>query len=217
MLRAATNSGNGGMARGKGNHIVVYDVSGFDRPPTPRYCSFVADDGGELGPPSWSPDGRQIAWAEAGGIWVGTLGNPASCDGWTAKLVVPGGREPDWGPAEPGAGAGAPNSGAGSRVAVAVRTPARIRRSALLRRGLSVRVTCPAACRVDAKLRLRKRVVGRGRAKRAGAGEARFVVRVTRKGRRALRRGSARRLRLAATVRMGGRAPVKITRAVRVR
>lgn len=213
LLRAATNSGNGGMARGKGNHIVVYDVSGYDRPPKPQYCSFVADDGGELGPPSWSPDGRQIAWAETSGVWVGTLGNPASCDGWTAKLVVPGGREPDWGPAGPGADGA--SSRPGSRVAVRTRT--RIRRSALLRRGLSVRVTCPAACRVDAKLRLRKRVVGRGQGKRAGAGELRVVVRGTGKGRRALRRASGLRLRLTATVRVGGGAAQKITRAVRVR
>jgi hypothetical protein len=94
LRRAATNAGNGGSARGKGNRVTLYTVSGFDRAPQAMYCGFTDEHGGELGPPTWSPDGRQLAWAAAEGIWVGTIGDPASCSGWSVKLVVPGGHEP---------------------------------------------------------------------------------------------------------------------------
>jgi len=208
LLRAPTNAGNGGSARGKGNRVTLYTVGGFDRAPQAMVCGFTEDHGGELGPPTWSPDGGQLAWAAPDGIHVGTLGNPASCDGWSEKLVIPGGNEPDWGPAAPGSGPPA-SGGEGPKAggAIAVKSRARISRAALRRRGLVVRVTCPAACRVDAKLRLRKRVVGRAKAKRASAGEVKLRVRA----RRPVRRGA--KLRLTVKVRPGR----TITRAVRVR
>jgi hypothetical protein len=224
LLRAPTNSGNGGAARGSGNRIVVYDVSGFGVAPRPLPCGFSDGNGGELGPPSWSPDGHAVAWAEADGVWVGTIGDPASCDGWSVKLAVPGGREPDWGPGDPGAGAAAgapaPQGGANAGTApqrVRLRARALVRRAALLRRGLPVRVSCASACGVAAKLTLRRRPVARGRTHRASAGQARVAVRVTGGGRRAVKRLRRATLRLSVTVRPAGAAAQTITRAVRVR
>jgi hypothetical protein len=107
MPAAAARSRSRRTAHPRGNRVTLHEVSGFDRAPQPMYCGFTDDHGAELGPPTWSPDGRQVAWAAPEGIWVGTIGDPATCDGWSVKLVVSGGTEPDWGPAEPGPGAAA--------------------------------------------------------------------------------------------------------------
>ena len=115
-----------------------------------------------MGPPSWSPDGRRVAWATAQGIWVGTIGAADSCDGWSMQLVIPGGLEPDWGPADPGAAGGGDGGHTGGAVAVDVKQ--RVRRSKLLRRGLPVEVACPAQCAVDVVARSRRREVGRAHA-----------------------------------------------------
>lgn len=69
-----------------------------------RQAAWPAHDGvgiagavrGEFGRPSGSPDGRSLAWAEGDGILAGEFGR--DCSG-TPKLRIPGGREPDWGPA----------------------------------------------------------------------------------------------------------------------
>jgi len=102
---AALRSGGTSGLHSPYNQVIVYTVAGFDRAPAPMACAFEGDGGHEMGAPTFSPDGTRVAWAESSGIWVGTIGRPDSCDGWDAKLVVPGGLEPDWGPAEPGPGA----------------------------------------------------------------------------------------------------------------
>src|SRR4051812_45960556 len=57
---------------------------------------------GKFTSPTWSPDGKSLAWADRRGIWKGTLGSPAgaSCE-ITRKLVIKHGTAPDWGPARP--------------------------------------------------------------------------------------------------------------------
>ena len=73
-------------------------------PPTavpPRSCR-IRGASGKFSSPSWSPDGRSLAWADRRGIWVGKLGSLAGADcEVTRKLVVSGGANPDWGPARP--------------------------------------------------------------------------------------------------------------------
>ena len=50
--------------------------------------------------PTWSPNGVSLAWEEADGIWVGTFDiTSPTCPG-EARLVIPGGKAPDWGPAD---------------------------------------------------------------------------------------------------------------------
>ncbi len=59
---------------------------------------------------------------------------------------------------------------------------------ALLRRGLTVQVRCPAACAVRAELRLGKKVVARGRKTLKAAGTAKVKVKVVKKARKRLKK-----------------------------
>lgn len=84
-----------------GSHLFIYTLT---EPPTalpPRYCR-IAGPSGRFTSPSWSPDGRSLAWVDDRGIWVGQLGDLSgdSCQ-VNPKLVIRGGESPDWGPARP--------------------------------------------------------------------------------------------------------------------
>jgi hypothetical protein len=84
-----------------GSALFLYPLAA---PPTalpPHFCR-VTGPNGKFASPSFSPNGRSLAWADRKGVWVGKLG---SLDGdqceLTRKLVVKGGTTPDWGPARP--------------------------------------------------------------------------------------------------------------------
>ena len=221
-LRAGGTSGAGYKVRGTHNWLMLYTVAGLDRPPVPMACAFHDEDSSELGPPTFSPDGTEVAWGEPDGIWVGSIGRPDSCDGWEATLVIPGGLEPDWGPADPGPGATpAPPGASGPRTPPGTGGPPpiasppgrtaptiRVRASlplAALRKGLRVDVSCPGECTVKAALRQGRQTIARARANRAG----RMLLHV-----RHARRG---RLALTVTVTPKGAKPVKLARTIRVR
>jgi hypothetical protein len=137
--------------------------------------------------PTWSPNGTQLAWQEDNGIWVGTP-NFADCGAATAALVIPGGKAPDWGPADVGAAGGnggpgpGPNPNPGAELTAKVQK--KIRLAALLR-GLKVRVNCQ--CRVTATLSLRNKRLGQ--AKKTVTAPTTLKVKPTRKGKARLRRG----------------------------
>ena len=95
-LRAGGTMGEGYEARGRYNRIQLYTVNGLQTPPAPE-CQIGDPDGAEFGPPSWSPAGDALAWATPNGIYTSKV-----CDGFAPALVVPGGREPDWGPGRTG-------------------------------------------------------------------------------------------------------------------
>src|SRR5215217_783138 len=82
VLRAHDTVGHFGHQRAARNTIVIYSVNGFDKAPMPLPCWWINDNGYEMTPPQWSPDGRQFAWSSPEGIWVGTIGSTTSCDGW---------------------------------------------------------------------------------------------------------------------------------------
>lgn len=84
--------------------------------------AYVTNDGGG-GRPVWSPDGSQIAWRGADGIYVSPA--PVASGGTCVlqpKLVVPGGTEPRWAsfdvtaspPSNPGSPPGGPPPGGGA-------------------------------------------------------------------------------------------------------
>lgn len=79
--------------------IAWYSVSGNAKtgaPPPPPTPLCETNQATGFAAPTWSPDGESLAWREPDGIWVKTDAN--ACDVQPA-LVIPGGDEPDWGPA----------------------------------------------------------------------------------------------------------------------
>ncbi len=165
-----------------------------------------------------SPTGRPD------GIHLSPLG--AQCAGFSDTLVVPGGRDPDWGPADPGpapAGPGPQTPPPATKPAPPQPTtsplsgPATVTRSVLVRRGVTLSIACAAACRADAVARFDKRIVGRGHGSRRTAGKLTLTVKLSRGGRRALKRARRATVAVTVTVRAKGAAKQTLTRTIAVR
>ena len=140
--------------------------------------------------PSWSPDGGSLAWQEDDGIWVGRI-DLDTCPS-DARVVIPGAKAPDWGPADVSTPASTP--------ALLTTVPKRVRRRTLLR-GLRVGAGCNRPCRVTADLRVDRKTakrlrharrIGRTRASTTAAGKVTLRVRPTAKARRRMRSGTVR-------------------------
>ena len=82
-------------------HIVWYSVAGNalsgPEPPDPTAICSTGEQAG-FDQPTWAPDGNQVAWSEPDGIWIHR--DAAGCDTQQPALVLPGGSEADWGPAD---------------------------------------------------------------------------------------------------------------------
>jgi hypothetical protein len=181
--------------------------------------NFSADGNGN---PVWSPDGTQIAWTAADGIHVSGApadqGNTCTLPG--DRLVVPGGKQVEWGPQDvpaPGGGGpgGGPGGGGGGLVLTFSIPGQRIIRA--LVRGLRIRTGCRNPCRlrgdflVDSGLLARAVSVARGSKTLRRAGRTTLVLKFTRRAKRKLRRFRRIRgtVRLRATPLGGGRATVR--------
>ena len=82
----------------------------------PSICYRYSGPNGHYSTPTFAPDGGRLAWAEDDGIKVVTVPSFAggcTLDGATpnAPLVIPGGSQPDWGPADVPAGRGPSGGG----------------------------------------------------------------------------------------------------------
>ena len=108
--------------------------------------------------PTWSPEGDALAWEEADGIHVAALGDLGACESAARPLVVPGGRDPDWGPAAaPSVSAPpAPSTGGASSPSALRIDVSGWRGSLKARRTLTVRARCSAPCSLTATLTARK-------------------------------------------------------------
>jgi hypothetical protein len=84
-----------------GSRMFIYRVKGAP-PAAPETPCHVTGPSGKFTSPTWSPDGKSLAWADAKGIWVGRVGDISgqTCR-LTKTLVIPGGSQPDWGRAKP--------------------------------------------------------------------------------------------------------------------
>ena len=89
-----TRQGDKLVAVGDQNDLRFYDAGAQLR------CVMTGFNG-DVSDPTWSPDGSALAWEEADGIHVATLADPAACASVALPLVIPGGQDPDWGPAPP--------------------------------------------------------------------------------------------------------------------
>ena len=128
--------------------------------PTP-VCS-ITGPVGTFRSPTWAPDGSELAWAEDDGIHVAEIRDLASCD-IPGILAVPGGDQPDWGPAAgPAAGR------------VEILPPVVVKRSTARTKGVPVSVTCPRACKAVARVVAGGRVLGRA-SRSLGAGASRLL------------------------------------------
>lgn len=160
------------LVRGYGGdtHIVWYTGA----PPAlpAMQCATGKLDG--LYGPTWAPDGQSLAWGEPDGVWV----KPSALDCTVQpSLVIPGGTEPDWGPAGPGAAAKPRLSAKPSRKRVNVSVP------------------CATACTVQAKLIRRGKTIARKRTTLGAAGTAKLTLKTKR-----LKRGTKLTVRATVTL-----------------
>jgi Ca2+-binding RTX toxin-like protein len=125
-------------------------------------------------------------------------------------------RSPDPGSAPP-PGSGPPAGGGTPASAFALQVGSTVRSASLRRRGLTLRLKCPAACTVVAQLRLGSRLVGSGRKARLSAGAVRVVVKLSKKGKRALRRLRRARLKLRVKITDASGTATTINRTVVLR
>ena len=126
-------------------------------------CSISTPNGGIFDGPSFSPDGAELSWAEGSGIYRASFGTPdaSGCPALQRQLIIPGGADPDWGPANvnPGARSTTPTpvtpspgtdpipGGAAVALKVGLTAPKSITLTALRAKGLSVQTSVTAACR----------------------------------------------------------------------
>ena len=181
--------------------------------------------GGPFTSPTWSPDGSMLAWAESDGVHVAgpvpDLRAPVPDCGVIRERRLAAGSDPFWGPADvPGAPAAGPRPPAGKPAGRRPGRAFRALRVARRQRGRAVRlrlriVRGPA--RVDARLSLGGRRVGRTVVRRARKGTLRVRVPLNGRGRRALARRGRLALRLRLAVSAPERAPAIARRRVTLR
>lgn len=194
---------------GSTSRVIWYQVQGnatsgaVPAAPTPL-CETGRLDG--LKGPTWSPDSTALAWEEPDGVWVKR--GAADCTVQPA-LAIPGGREPDWGPADvapeprptpdvtdPQPAVGTPNQGGAGPVTV---TASRARLGVVLRTGVRLRVGVPSPGRVRVVLRRGRVVVGSRTVTVTRAGVTTVTVRPTLAARRAIVRARSVTLRVTVT------------------
>jgi hypothetical protein len=78
--------------------IRVYAASNLVDRPSER-CDLRSAPNSRIESPSWSPDGSQLAWSERNGIWVSPISDGTGECGAAPRLLIRGGSQPDWGPA----------------------------------------------------------------------------------------------------------------------
>jgi hypothetical protein len=67
-------------------------------PPDPVLACTISAAGAQF--PTFSPDGTQLAWEEPDGIHTANVSNLSDCSTLDDQLVIPGGEQPFWGPAD---------------------------------------------------------------------------------------------------------------------
>jgi hypothetical protein len=171
--------------------LTVYSVPTFptvwkdaETDAKPYICYRYKDaPGGQFGIPTLSPDGNGVAWAAGDGIHVATIPSFAggcTIDGATANppLVIPGGSQPDWGPADvPPARTVVPD---GPKKDNATKLSVKVRRAA---GGLMVTVKVASKGKLSATAKNGRKVVGRA-SKSVKKGTATLKVRVKGKPRK---------------------------------
>ena len=90
--------GPNSTAVGDPTSIRVYAVSGIPARPVAR-CDLRPASRIRYEPPTWSPNGRALAWSEADGIWSTPIADGAGDCAAQPRRLIRGAGQPDWGPA----------------------------------------------------------------------------------------------------------------------
>lgn len=159
-------------------HLAIFAVGSTSQTPE-LACTSGSDE--SLSDPDWSPDGRRLAFQNAQGIEVLGLPSvtPGDCAGaQSSTLVIPGGTQPDWGPA-----AVQPRYEVEADVAPGTTL------GKALRKGLRLRVKTNIAGTLRGRMLVGQRKVGTGRVT-LDPGSGTLVLRFTKAARRAYRNRS---------------------------
>jgi hypothetical protein len=185
---------------GSRTHLAIWAVSGDainGVPEAPqRACQTGANE--SLEGPSWSPDGKRLAFAHSEGIEVLDLPNvqPGDCPGaGSGTVVIPGGSEPDWGPAD---------VNPGPRVVSFEATYDERKLRAALKKGLRIHVKGGAAGRATVALTQGRKKVASGAGNVAAGRDSAFTARFTKKARKALARRKSVKLGIKVVYRPAG-------------
>jgi hypothetical protein len=185
---------------GSNTHLQIYAVDGDAINGVPGAPAKACQTGTNesLEGPSWSPDGSSLAFAHSEGIEVIALPNvqPGDCPGaGSGTVVIAGGSEPDWGPA---------NVNPGPRVVPFEATYDEAKLRAALKKGVTFRVTAGAPGRATVALYRGKKKVASGAGNVPASGKARMKARFTKKAKRSLARRKSVKLAIKVTYKPAG-------------
>jgi hypothetical protein len=185
----------------------------------------------------FSPDGSQIAWSDDGGVKVSPTPTYNGTDQCTASptVIAAGGAQPAFGagtlaktsgdtstppPADntqqppPAVCSACQNPGAATSPAILVGKGSL---KTLKRKGLRVPVRCASACTIDLSLKVKTTVLGRGKATLKNAGTTKVLLKLTRTGKKRVRKARKLKATLRAVVTGASGAKSTATRAINLR
>jgi hypothetical protein len=228
MSRQGT--GVAAVANSAGDALRVYHQAGVPSEANPpRTCLSAPKRAGAWASPSWSPDGTRLAMSDDSGLYVVDLpGIQQGCPDQSAvkvSAIAPGGKFPDWGPADlpdpatrpvrpaPPSTPGAPaptgpakpvSSSKTARGADAEKAGAFLARAGRVSaKAITIKVTAPAAGTVSARATRKGKVVAIAPAKPVAAGAA-ATIRL--KAKKTLPRGAKLAVKVTFTPKGGGKA-----------